>query len=219
MIENENKSLKEQAYSHIKKQIINNIIKPGEPIDEKKYVSELGISRTPVHEAITTLSTEGLVSIIPRKGITASFLRIRDILGIYEVRLMLEPPIIRKIADSVSAEKLSAFKREFNNTKMISATASGRDLDSEFHLYLAECTRNQILIDTEERLLSQSQRIRILSSFADSKSDDDARHEHIEMIDSILSDDISRAEEVCRSHLEKSVERYNTIYAASNFII
>lgn len=215
--EDTQQSYKDIAYAYIKKQIISGILKPGSIIDEKKYISELRISRTPVREALSRLSEEGLVTIMSRRGITVSHILIKDVLDIYDVRKVLEPHIIDLIEGKTDKIRLEQFRNDFNNTPMMSSTATGRDLDSEFHMYLVGCTANKILISTEEILMSQSQRIRVLSSASDTERDTEARSEHIDMIRCLLSDNFSGAKEICLQHLEKSIDRYRKIFSNSSF--
>jgi len=210
-------SYKEIAYAYIKKQIINGILKPGSIIDEKKYISALCISRTPVREALSRLSEEGLVTIMSRRGITVSHILIKDVLDIYDVRTVLEPHIIDLIEGKTDKIRLEQFRNDFNNTPMMASTATGRDLDSEFHMYLVECTGNKVLISTEEILMSQSQRIRVLSSASDKDRDSEARSEHITMIECLLNNKLSEAKQICLLHLEKSIARYRTIFSDSMF--
>jgi len=209
-------SFKETAYTYIKNQIINGQLAPGDIIDEKKYIAELNISRTPIREALNSLAEEDLVIIMSRRGIVVSHVLIKDILDIYETRKMLEPGIITMIAGRTDSAQLEQFKEEFSKTDMISSTSTGRDLDSEFHLYLAECTKNKFLIKTEELLMNQSQRIRVLSSSSDKNRDIEARKEHIQIIEYLLAGNSNAAQQICREHLEKSIKRYQKIFSNSS---
>jgi len=212
-------TLKDKAYVYLKGQIINGILKPGEIIDEKKYVSELQISRTPVHEALSCLVTENLVTIVPRRGIIVSYLRIKDVLDIYEVRKIIEPSVMALIGRKFDHAVLEKFQNDFINTAMISSTLEGLDLDSKFHLYLASCTGNKVLLEVEERMLTQSQRIRVLSSSYDKSHDTAAREEHCRIIQALLANDSATAGEIAVQHLDRSVARYNTIFTSGDFMV
>ena len=210
-------SLKDKAYKHIKKEIITGAIKPGSIIDEKEYIQILQISRTPIREALVKLSEEGLVNIIARRSITVSYIQVKDIIDIYDIRKTLEPLAIERIKGKVDKEKLLAFKNAFNNIEMISSTSDGQDLDSEFHLYLAQCTQNKVLINTEEILMCQSQRMRALSSISNTHMDKVARDEHIQIIDYLLADNFEAAKKICIQHLEGSLSRYQKLFTNNSF--
>ena len=75
----ESRSLKEVAYSSIKKRILSGVLAPGDVISERTFVEELGISRTPVHEAMALLAEEGLVRIMPSRGMVVSPISMKDI--------------------------------------------------------------------------------------------------------------------------------------------
>ena len=83
--------LKEQAYHHLKDQIMKCQMMPGSLLSEHDIAQEMGISRTPVREAILRLSEEGFITIYPRKGMIVSPVSFKDIQDVFQIRMMIEP--------------------------------------------------------------------------------------------------------------------------------
>lgn len=86
------KPLREVVFEHLRNSILNGELDPGERLMELQLAEQLGVSRTPIREAIRKLELEGLVEMIPRKGAYVADLSIKDILDVLEVRMYLEGP-------------------------------------------------------------------------------------------------------------------------------
>ncbi len=105
----ENVSLAEQAYRVLEEQLVTLKLAPGELIAEKDLMDKTGIGRTPVREAMQRLSADGLLQVIPRKGLMVTPLRRTDLSQIIEARRVLERLLVVKASrtcDSRSAEGL-----------------------------------------------------------------------------------------------------------------
>ncbi len=213
----ESRSLKEVAYSSIKKRILSGVLAPGDVISERTFVEELGISRTPVHEAMALLAEEGLVRIMPSRGMVVSPISMKDIGMVYQARMIIEPAIVRILA-SLSTEPASSLRRYLTEDSDISYTADGRDLDSEFHIALSEATGNTYLVNMEKRLLAQCQRIRIISTREESIRNELAREEHGKIVDAIAMKDGAKAASMALHHLERTLEDYSRILSLSDSV-
>lgn len=209
-------SYKALAYAHIKKKIVHGDLRPGDIIKEKDFIAALGISRTPVREALSQLSDEGMIDIMPSRGMVVSHISISDVLAMYDTRQLIEPHIARQAAGKASAETLRLFREQFSNTAPISGPEKEEDMDSDFHLYLAACIGNRYLLRLEEMLMSQSERIRVLSSHDRADRESEARQEHLCIIDALLENDGERAAAAALLHLKKSIEGYRSIIAGSS---
>ena len=86
----DNVSLREAVYQTLRRAILTNLLKPGERLMELKLAAELGVSRTPVREALRQLELEGLVSIVPNKGAYVIGITEKDMKDIYAARSLLE---------------------------------------------------------------------------------------------------------------------------------
>jgi DNA-binding GntR family transcriptional regulator len=98
--------LQNRVYTRLKNQIINGIFRPKERLIESHLAKDLGVSRTPVHNAITQLEQEGLVDNIPGKGYFVCSLSARDLQELYEIRRILEPYVVKKTVGLFTQEEL-----------------------------------------------------------------------------------------------------------------
>ena len=92
-----NTALAERVYDMLRQQLRRGTVKPGQPLQEEQFAGLLGVSRTPVREAMARLATEGLLS-NERRSFTVPHLSRQDIEDIYELRLLIEPAALRRIA-------------------------------------------------------------------------------------------------------------------------
>ena len=132
---------KQKAYEYIKKQIVNGSLLPGAIINEKELIQELAISRTPIREAIQRLAEEGLVVVMPSRGTIVSHISVNDIRQIYEARKLIEPYVVELATGHADRERLLSYRSIFEEQR--NSLGQENDWDSEFHLYLAECSGNQ----------------------------------------------------------------------------
>ena len=100
------KPLRELVCEHIRDAIINGVFAPGERLMEIQMADEMGVSRTPVREAIRKLEMEGFVVMIPRRGTYVSNMSIRDINDVYEIRISLDTLAAGLAAERISDEEL-----------------------------------------------------------------------------------------------------------------
>ena len=100
--------LREVAYDRLKDALRHANIPPGEPLSENRISKLLGISRTPVREALQMLSQEGLVEIAPGRGVTVAARSFREILDVLFIRLIIEPELTRLAAENMSPEQIAS---------------------------------------------------------------------------------------------------------------
>jgi DNA-binding GntR family transcriptional regulator len=143
-------SLSRVVSEQIRGRILDGSLKPGERLVEDRLSSELGVSRVPVREALRSLSAEGLVTLLPRRGATVVEVTPEDVAELVEVRALLEglnarlaaqrhdPGIVAQLQDTLERGNAAAG----NGT----AEALAR-LNAEFHERLAEASRNSVLSD------------------------------------------------------------------------
>ena len=142
MIDYKNLSLANQVYDAIEQNILNGVYASGEIISESKLSEELGVSRTPVREAMARLENERLIGITP-SGTVVLGITDRDVRDMFEVKLHLEPIVSVMASQNISQEALAKLKdiidqQEFYESKH--NTERIRNLDTEFHdLIYSEC--------------------------------------------------------------------------------
>lgn len=201
-------------YNYIKKEIITGNFKPGSVFDESKITAVLNCSRTPVREAVLKLCEEGYLTIIPRKGTLISNISITDIKEVYEFRIILESSSIRHIK-KIDLETLIKWKEYFENilsNKEIEAPLELDDLkddDKAFHLFIISQLKNNLMTNELTKLMDKSARIRYLSNEQNQNRFKSSIEEHLEIIDSLLNNDLENASEQMKLHLKKSLEGYN----------
>ena len=165
----EKPSLVGGAYEALKEAIRNNVFAPGYQGSEQEIASQLGMSRTPVHEAIIRLQEEGLVRVLPRRGVVVCAISPEDMREIYEVIIALETASAELLAEKPEDERRPiAEELDRVNAQMQSALAAD-DLvawakaDELFHQLLVERSGNGRLARMFHTIMDQSHRARMLT--------------------------------------------------------
>ena len=142
MIDYKNLSLANQVYDAIEQNILNGVYASGEIISESKLSEELGVSRTPVREAMARLENERLIGITP-SGTVVLGITDRDVRDMFEVKLHLEPIVSVMATQNISQEALAKLKDIIDQQEFYASkhnTERIRNLDTEFHdLIYSEC--------------------------------------------------------------------------------
>jgi len=150
----------EQAYRLLEEQLVTLKFPPGELVAERDLMERAGIGRTPVREAIQRLSAEGLLQVLPRKGLMVTPLRRSDLLQIVEARRVLERLMVVKAAERATPDQRQALR--ILATHMNTA---GSDLESFFRLdrrldeLLEAACNNRYLVNALAAMHSQCRRL------------------------------------------------------------
>lgn len=208
------KSVISKVYETLKNKILNCVYKPGELIFEKDIVNELGVSRTPVREALNILSGEGLVRIIPKKGIQVASLSVKKASQIYELRKVLEALSISqaikhiKPSDIDYLSNLDRFLSEsVDNSNVTDIFKRGMDI----HLYIANLSGNEMLVKILKLLREESYRgyVYYLKQYMDSSSIEERvamekrlTGNHSKIVDSLRKGDEEEAIKHVRADLD-----------------
>lgn len=196
--------LKEKVHSELKRRIINCEMAPGETVYEEKLISEFGLSRTPIREALLQLKREKLVDIWPRKGIFVKEIVLKDVYEIYQMRIMIESNAAKLVAKQISEERLREFKAGFKELDPIHGDfLDNFRLDRAFHDFIIESLNNGYLKDVYADLLDLNQRIRILSGRNQTRVVEGI-DEHIAIIDAFLLRDEEAVSKLIVKHLQNS---------------
>lgn len=141
--------LKEYVYLEVKKRLVNNLIRPGERIWEDKVAEDLGVSRTPVREAINQLVAEGFIENKTNRGVFAAEISKTDLEQMLDVRVVLETLSVSECCRLITDEKIEELKALY---KKYSDKLTGGDyveasqLDSQIHKYIAKVSQNKKLV-------------------------------------------------------------------------
>lgn len=153
-------SLAEQAYRHLEEQLVTLVLAPGELVGEKDLVESAGIGRTPVREAVQRLSAEGLLQVLPRRGLMVTPLRRSDLIQIIEARRVLERLMVVKAAERATPDQRQALLR-----LAAQLDTAGDDLDMFFRLdqhldeLLEAACNNRYLVQALTAMHSQCRRL------------------------------------------------------------
>lgn len=197
------------AYSKIKQLILDNELAPGTQVLEQALADQLGLSRTPVRDALTRLSQEGLLEVVPRHGIRVLPLSPDDMREIYEVLIALEPAATAMLAARRPAEEEVAPLLEA--CEAMEQALEEDDLpkwaraDARFHSSLIALCGNRRMAAMVSTVWEQSHRARMFTLKLRAKPVQSTR-EHREIVEAILAGDAARARELYRHHRESAAK-------------
>ena len=200
--------LREIVYEELKMQILKGKITPGTRMMEVEMAEQMGVSRTPIREAIRKLEKEGLVTIEPRKGAYASQLSQKDMTEIIEVREYLEGLAAYYAAKRATEEQKEALKRvclRYDDAVEAKNSQEMIKFDTEFHHLIVEAAENKILVHLVEQLQELVLRFRYLY-YDTFKRGEKMPAEHHAILDSILAGDADKAQESAFIHIERLKE-------------
>jgi DNA-binding GntR family transcriptional regulator len=198
--------LAELAYEALRDSILSGHLKPGDIVNEIPMAKEMGISRTPVREALLELSSQGLVEIIPRRGIRIKYFTEKDVHEVCEIRELIELGIVEKVAQSGAAFPLGKLEQVLE--KQREAMRSGDvpeflHADRLFHLELVSLSANRrlpkILVNLRDLIDVMAQR-----ALTRAGRPEEVLAEHQEVVDCIKLGKAAEAKDALRLHLEKS---------------
>lgn len=198
--------LGEMVYESLRDAIVNQVLKPGERLMETELADEMGVSRTPVREAIRKLEQEGYVVLIPRKGAYVSGLSIKDINEVFEIRGALEA-----LAAGLAASR--ATKEEIEEMELSLAQEASHwetsdllktiDVDTRFHELIFKASRNSRVLSMIKELRDQVQRFRTTTLAVPGRMKF-ALDEHRRIVEAIASRNVQLAQKAAREHIESA---------------
>lgn len=197
-------SLRDAAYRIIKHQIITCVLKPGESINEMQMSAALGLGRTPVHQALDRLMVEGMVDVLPRKGVVVRPISLDELMQISEVRLLMETHCARCAAERATPAEIAQLRAILETFE---APVRQRDieqmilLDREFHAAVVHAGRNDVLEDILLKVNDRSLRFWFVSLSA-SEQPTAVLREHRAIFDAIRLRRPEAAEAAMRAHIE-----------------
>lgn len=192
----------------LREAIINGTLRPGEKILEGRLAEELGISRTPVREALRNLEQEGFIRIIPRKGVCVAEFSEEDIEETFQVRTALELLAVELASARIDAAGEAALRKVLQEEE--EAIESG-DLvaqvskDTEFHEHIYRIAGNQKLIQVMSNLREQITRFRFVSIGGRGRGKE-VLLEHEGIFEALVRKDADLARERIYRHVQSTKE-------------
>ncbi len=193
--------LSERAYQVLRDRITRMDMRAGEVINEGRLMEELGMSRTPIREAVKRLQYDGLAVVLPRRGTLVSDINVTDLPAISEARLQMEPAAARFAARRVTrrqAERIDELLDLVRRDPADHADLIGLDRDIHMHVYA--CVNNRYIAETLARYYTLSLRIWFLALERVAHLPH-LVHEHIELLEAIRDGDSGTAEDVLARHI------------------
>ena len=198
--------LNEQVYEALRDEILKGNLKPGQRLPINTIADHLGISATPVRDAVLHLNTDGLVEIIPRRGTFVSVLKRKNIQEVFDARRIIECAAAER-ATKPQEDVVEQMKKLVNEIASLREDERFRDyrryidLDVKFHHCLVELLENKLVTRIYEQLHWPLQVVRMLS-YADYHRASGTVSEHQAILQGLVKKDVLEAEVAIRDHLD-----------------
>lgn len=204
--------LKEDIFDVLHEKIISGVYKPGDWLRQEDIATQLGVSMTPVREALDLLVSAGLAERVPYRGVRVREMAIKDIVEAYGMRLFLEAIIAQEAAKNITQEQVSGLERTLEETRKhqtLKDVSLDRKSSREFHSAIAAATKNDLLIKLYEV---------VSNAFPDwllyealfrypEMTDDSMRNtyrEHVAIVSAIKKGDVEKAMLAMTEHVMES---------------
>jgi len=202
----------EEAYEQIKDKIITLELEPASVIDEQALMDQLGLGRTPIREALQRLSADGLVHIVPRRGMFVTDISITDLQHIFEVRTALAGFCARLAAQRITPDLVAEMRTMLQDLEHVKPGdfKSLMEIDRSFQRVLYRASGNDILAKTLDRLYDLSLRIwyLVLNRLGDVQT---SIEQHRELADALEAGDGDRAEALIQHHITQFQHRIKAV--------
>lgn len=198
-------SLADQVFERLEGEILGGKYQQGDVLTESRLTEDLGVSRTPVREALRRLEQEHIVELSPR-GIVILGVTEKDIQDIYAVRMEIEGMAAARAAESDNAEHLAELREALELQEYYVSRRDAeriRTMDNRFHELLYRMSRSGVLYDTLLPLHKKAQKFRKASVQNESRAEQSAR-EHREIFEAVAAHDAVAAERAMREHVRRA---------------
>lgn len=187
--------------------IVQGDLEPGERLNESSIASKLGISRSPVREAIKVLESENLVQTFSRRGAFVKEFSVKEIEDFYMVLRVINSPAIRIAAEKMNSKKekgLKALIDQITQSYEADDIQKNRLLARRFHRFTIEATENDLLLKIYDSLRVQEERFRYYTLKAGLGVLAEGHAEHLAIAEALLARDPDRAESITNHHFERA---------------
>jgi DNA-binding GntR family transcriptional regulator len=202
----QSKRLSDRAYDRIKRDIIVCTLEPGQNFTEEQLAEQYGVGRAAVRSAVKRLYQEQLIQVGPAKRYAIAPITLKHAQDVYQMRLLLEPEAARMAAGNLTTEQIDNLEQLGTAQYQPGDPQSAEDFlrsNSAFHVQLARASRNEIMAEMVASLLDRAERLNHLSHMLGDRNEE-AVHEHHELLDAIQQGDCDRAEAVMRKQIESA---------------
>ena len=205
--------LRDVVFNTLREAILKGDLKPGERLMELQLASKLGVSRTPIREAIRMLEQEGLAVTTPRKGAEVAKMTLKDMEDVLEIRDALDELAVRIACQKISDEQLRQLedmKELFEKSTQTGNVKKIAEADVTFHDVIYEATGNPKLVTLLNNLREQVYRYRV-EYIKDPKNYPTLIAEHEAILESLKNRDVKNAVEAMHVHVANQAEAVKTV--------
>ncbi|WP_342430714.1 GntR family transcriptional regulator [Neobacillus sp. FSL H8-0543] len=207
-MDNRRLSTKDFVYYEMKKQIIKGILKPSQSFNEIKIASELGVSRTPIREALQRLELEELIIRQPNGRLKVAPISIQEAKEIYKIRGLLEGLVVKEATIKVTESEIQKLQM-FTNLLIEAAENDLREdvvtYGSEIHSYLYQISDNHTAVKILRNMNDKISRYRRIGPNESIKRSKEAAMEHKQLTEAISIRDSTKAESLMKMHIKNSL--------------
>ncbi len=199
--------LRDVVFNTLRQAILRGELKPGERLLEIQLANELGVSRTPIREAIRKLELEGLVVMVPRKSAVVAEITEKSLRDVLEVRRALEELAMKLACERIQdkeIEELKVAQKEFADVLKTGDVTGCAEADVKFHDIIYRATDNERLIQLLYNLREQMYRYRV-EQLKREDTHDTLLVEHQYIIETLEKRDVKRAVEAICTHVDNQV--------------
>lgn len=198
-----NDSLRERARAVIRSSIVAGELLPGVLYTVGYFTERLGVSATPVREALGDLASEGLIRPLPKRGFTIPELSDLDLDELHEIRQLLEVPTVTSLAETVQESQLAEVARSARELVACAVKMDVQGLlsaDRRFHLGLLKLVGNRRLVEVGSKLLDQQRMFRLPSDRASADELRESADRHARILDAIRGHDAEATRSLMVEH-------------------
>lgn len=196
--------LRDVVFNTLRQAILTGELKPGERLMEIHLANKLGVSRTPIREAIRKLELEGLVTMIPRRGAEVAQITEKSMNDVLEVRRAMDVLCVELACERITQEELEALKAACDNFEQMVKTQDVKKIaraDVELHDIILQATGNSRLIQLVNNLSEQMYRYRY-EYIKDFSQHERLVEEHRIIYESLVNKDKETASEAAKTHID-----------------
>lgn len=207
------------VYDTLRDEILDLVLKPGEPVDEVGLAERFAMSRTPVREALVRLAGDGLVTMLPNRSTVVSQIDFPNLYTFFDALTLMYRVTTRLAAEFHDAADLDAIRARqavFARTVMAGDTAGMILTNRDFHVAIAEAARNPYYTQLFVRLLDEGRRILRLYYYPTFAPQEPHPFilEHEAIIDAIVARDVALCDALARDHADRIVRQIQEMIAS-----
>jgi DNA-binding GntR family transcriptional regulator len=200
--------LSKKVYRILKKEIIKGSFKPGNKILEFQIAQQMGISRTPVREAIRLLAAEGFVTLSPNQGVVVRMVSAENIRDVLQIHSVLEGLAARLACENIREEEVKEMERLLDKMKRLLEKGDSMaysEVDLKFHELIVNTCQNKRLIQMRRNISDQAQRYRV-SSLRVPKRLKESFNEHQKIFQAFVEKNPKRADSLSQKHIQNALK-------------